>query len=45
VPTTLALEIAQKAGITVAGQVRGRTMTVYAHPERIEGTEACVEVL
>lgn len=36
VPTTLAIEIAGKAGITIAGLVRGSTMTVYCHPERIE---------
>lgn len=36
VPTTLAIEIAEKAGITIAGLVRGSTMTVYSHPERIE---------
>ena len=36
VPTTLAIEIAEKAGITIAGLVRGSAMTVYSHPERIE---------
>jgi FdhD protein len=36
VPTTLAIEIAEKAGITIAGLVRGDTMTVYTHSERIE---------
>ena len=35
VPTTLAIEIAKKAGITIAGLVRGKTMTVYSRPERI----------
>jgi FdhD protein len=35
VPTTLAIEIAEKAGITIAGLVRGNAMTVYSHPERI----------
>jgi FdhD protein len=35
VPTTLAIEIAEKAGITIVGLVRGKTMTVYSHPERI----------
>jgi FdhD protein len=37
VPTTLAVDIAGKAGITIAGLVRGNTMIVYSHPERIEG--------
>jgi len=36
VPTTLAIEMAEKAGITIAGLVRGSTMIVYSHPERIE---------
>jgi len=36
VPTTLAVEIAGEAGITIAGLVRGDTMIVYSHPERIE---------
>lgn len=36
VPTTLAVEIAEKAGITIAGLVRGSAMMVYSHPERIE---------
>ena len=35
VPTTLAIETAEKAGITIAGLVRGKTMTVYSRPERI----------
>jgi FdhD protein len=40
VPTTLAVEMAVEAGITIAGLVRGSTMTVYSHPERIEGCDA-----
>jgi len=36
VPTTLGVETAVKAGITIAGLVRGNTMTVYSHPSRIE---------
>jgi FdhD protein len=36
VPTTLAVETADKAGITIAGLVRGDTMIVYSHPSRIE---------
>jgi FdhD protein len=35
VPTTLAVELAEKSGITIAGLVRGGTMIVYSHPERI----------
>jgi FdhD protein len=36
VPTTLAINIAQKAGLTIAGLVRGSTMIVYSNPARIE---------
>ncbi len=36
VPTTLAIEMAAAAGITIAGMVRGETMLVYSHPERIK---------
>jgi FdhD protein len=37
VPTTLAVAMAGEAGVTIAGLVRGDTMIVYSHPERIEG--------
>ena len=37
VPTTLTIEIAREAGITIAGLVRGSTMIVYSHWERVEG--------
>jgi FdhD protein len=36
VPTTLGVETATAAGITIAGLVRGDTMIVYSHPSRIE---------
>ena len=36
VPTTLAINNAQKAGITIVGLVRGNTMTIYSNPARIE---------
>jgi FdhD protein len=39
VPTTLAVEMAGEAGITIAGLVRGSAMTVYSHPERIAGCD------
>lgn len=35
VPTSMAVELAEKIGITIAGLVRGDTMVVYSHPERI----------
>ena len=35
VHTTLAVEIAVKTGITIAGLVRGTTMIIYSHPERL----------
>lgn len=34
-PTTLALEMADELGITVAGFIRGRKINVYTHPKRI----------
>lgn len=36
VPTSVAVEMAEEAGITIAGLVRGNTMTIYSHPERIQ---------
>jgi FdhD protein len=35
-PTDLAIRIAEQAGITLVGFVRGRRMNVYAHSERID---------
>lgn len=34
-PTSLAVDLAERLGITLAGFVRGGALTVYAHPERI----------
>jgi FdhD protein len=34
-PTSLAVSLAEKLGVTVAGFVRGRRMNVYTHPERV----------
>ena len=34
-PTSLAVDLAQSAGLTLAGFVRGGAMNVYAHPERL----------
>lgn len=34
-PTNLALEIAERSGLTVVGFVRGNRFNVYTHPERI----------
>jgi FdhD protein len=34
-PTTRALEIAQRTGMTVIGFMRGERFNVYTHPERI----------
>lgn len=36
VPTSMAVDLAKKTGITIAGLVRGDTMAVYSHPERIQ---------
>lgn len=34
-PSTLAVELAGQAGLTLVGFLRGNTMNVYTHPERI----------
>jgi FdhD protein len=34
-PTSLAVSLGERLGVTVAGFVRGRRMNVYTHPERI----------
>ncbi|HEY5820667.1 MAG TPA: formate dehydrogenase accessory sulfurtransferase FdhD [Propionibacteriaceae bacterium] len=34
-PSSLAAELATEGGLTLAGFVRGETMNVYAHPDRI----------
>lgn len=34
-PSSLAVELAEDFGMTAAGFLRGRSMNVYAHPERI----------
>ncbi len=36
VPTTLAIDIAKKAGFTIVGLVREDRMTIYSNPSRIE---------
>jgi FdhD protein len=35
-PTSMALELAEKAGITLVGFARGRRMNIYSHDYRIE---------
>jgi FdhD protein len=37
-PSSLAAELAEEAGLTLVGFVRGETMNVYTHPQRIVGS-------
>ncbi|GIW71635.1 MAG: sulfurtransferase FdhD [Planctomycetota bacterium] len=39
-PSSLAIELAERAGLTLIGFLRGESMNVYTHPERIEGALA-----
>ncbi|MEP6695996.1 MAG: formate dehydrogenase accessory sulfurtransferase FdhD [Pseudonocardiales bacterium] len=39
-PSTLAVDLAQDAGMTLVGFLRGQTMNVYAGPERVTGPPA-----
>lgn len=39
-PSSLAVELADKSGITLVGFLRGQSMNVYTHPERISTTPA-----
>jgi FdhD protein len=36
-PTALAVELAHDRGLTLIGYLRGGSMNVYTHPERVEG--------
>jgi FdhD protein len=36
-PSSLAVDLADESGLTLAGFVRGETMNIYTHPERIRG--------
>ena len=38
--TTLAVDIAEKTGLTVVGFARGGKMIIYSHPHRIEGADS-----
>ncbi|HEV2064422.1 MAG TPA: formate dehydrogenase accessory sulfurtransferase FdhD [Thermoanaerobaculia bacterium] len=37
-PSSLAVELAEKAGLTLVGFLRGRRYNVYAHPRRVGGS-------
>ncbi len=35
-PSSLAIDLAQEAGVTLCGFVRGTSFNIYAHPERVQ---------
>ena len=43
-PSSLAAELAEKSGLTLVGFVRGRTMNVYSHPERVRTDAAAPDL-
>lgn len=44
-PSSLAVELAERAGLTLAGFVRGDSMNLYTHPERVrQGAEVTAAV-
>jgi FdhD protein len=43
-PSSLAAELAEEAGLTLVGFIRGESMNVYTHPERIAWAAASVGV-
>ncbi len=42
-PTSLAIEVADKFGVTICGFVREQRATVYSHPQRVLGARANVD--
>jgi len=34
-PSSLAVDLAERSGVTVAAFVRGDSMNIYSHPQRI----------
>ncbi|ADG98330.1 formate dehydrogenase family accessory protein FdhD [Segniliparus rotundus DSM 44985] len=41
-PSSLAVDLALSAGLTLVGFLRGETMNVYAHPDRVVAAPLCV---
>lgn len=42
-PTSLAIEVADKFGVTICGFVREQRATVYSHPQRVLGARANID--
>ena len=42
-PTSLAIDVAERCGITLCGYVRADRATIYTHPHRVQGLEQLPE--
>jgi len=42
-PSSLAVELAEKSGLTLVGFLRGRSMNIYSHPHRVQVEQTASE--